>query len=270
MIYLIVSSIHTDNDENEKYYFWVIIKEVKNKEKEKDEENNIRETDEENNKKDKDEENKINIIEKDIVSTIDFNMQKQILNKIKENSEKKMDKEKEKDHEKEKEKDKENDVKNFYNYHSVSFEDISNISIHHLRKLLNEKKENQKNNYTIKEEDKKLIKNEINIEKYDYMRHSYIKNISLKINSYESFIHLFLNGIKKILTKPWELLVDSLVPKSNEGFSLIFSFLIQMCLIWNFSELEIYLLEKVVSRLNIPPSFLGLTIMSWGNNAPDM
>ena len=64
--------------------------------------------------------------------------------------------------------------------------------------------------------------------------------------------------------------MDLLVPKSNEGISLILSFLIPMFLIWNFSDVLIYLLEKIMSRLKVPASFLGFTIMSWGNNAPDM
>jgi Ca2+/Na+ antiporter len=228
MIYIIISSINSDNEENDNNYFWVIIQEKK-----------CNDEVEENNK-DKDKE---------------FN--KYINNNtIKEESESKIFNEKEKD------------FQNIY-IPPTYFEEFSNISIDELRKILKEKNENEIID-NIKEEDNKLITNKFDIEKYDYIRHTYLKNISMKINSYQSLIHLFLNGIVKVLKKPWELLVDSLVPKSNDGFSLIFNFFIQLFLIWNFSELEIYLLEKVISRLNIPASFLGLTIMSWGNNAPDM
>lgn len=120
------------------------------------------------------------------------------------------------------------------------------------------------------DEQKKLIPHKFDIERFNYYKHSYIKNISQKIKTYDSIFSILFKGILKVTSKPWELFMDLFVPKSNEGFSLILGFLIPMFFIWNFSELELFILEKVLSRLKVPASFLGFTIMSWGNNAPDM
>ena len=72
-------------------------------------------------------------------------------------------------------------------------------------------------------------------------------------------------------SKPWEILLNLIIPtKSNSDAVVFLQFLIPVFLIWNISEIEIYLLEKLMAKLNVPASFLGFTIMSWGNNAPDM
>ncbi len=154
----------------------------------------------------------------------------------------------------------------------LSFEEISNKSIDHFKHIIrNRSKEKSIDLEDIVHDDnRKVIFNDLDLEKFNYYKHSYIKNMSTKIDLYESFAILFIKGMFKVLSKPWELLMDLFVTKSNEGFSLFLGFLIPMFFIWNFSELELYILSKVLSRLKVPPSFLGFTIMSWGNNAPDM
>jgi len=72
-------------------------------------------------------------------------------------------------------------------------------------------------------------------------------------------------------SKPWEILLNFLIPtKSNSDAVVFLQFFIPVFLIWNISEIEIYLLEKLIGKMKVPASFLGFTIMSWGNNAPDM
>lgn len=151
-----------------------------------------------------------------------------------------------------------------------SFEEINKMSKDHFKSIIRERSKEKSDIESGNEENKKFISNKFDIVKFNYYKHSYMKNISLKINSYDSFVALLAKGILKVTSKPWELFMDLFVPKSDEGFSLILGFLIPMFFIWNFSELELYILEKVLSRLKVPASFLGFTIMAWGNNAPDM
>jgi Ca2+/Na+ antiporter len=74
----------------------------------------------------------------------------------------------------------------------------------------------------------------------------------------------------KILSKPWEVLLRILTPRSKEGGYLFIHFLVPFILIWNVSEIELFILEKIMKRVNVSANFLGLTISAWGNNAPDM
>jgi Ca2+/Na+ antiporter len=133
------------------------------------------------------------------------------------------------------------------------------------------KKYNENENDKNETEDQNLLLPKIlDIEKLNHYKHIYIKNLYLKINSNQSLLTLFVKGFLKATAKPWEMLLDLFTPKSNEGALLIIKFIIPLFFIWNFSEVELFILEKVMSRLKVPASFLGLTIMSWGNNAPDM
>lgn len=138
--------------------------------------------------------------------------------------------------------------------------------------LKNENKIIKENEYEFNEleEQKVLITKKINIQKLNQFKHIYIKNLYLKLNSNQSLLTLFVKGFLKATAKPWEMLLDLFTPKSNEGAFLIIKFIIPLFFIWNFSEVELFILEKVMGRLKVPASFLGLTIMSWGNNAPDM
>lgn len=85
-----------------------------------------------------------------------------------------------------------------------------------------------------------------------------------------SVVKVILKGFFKISSKPWEILLNIFIPKSHDGYYVFVQFFIPLFFIWNVSEIELFLLEKLIGRLNISPSFLGLTIMAWGNNAPDM
>lgn len=85
-----------------------------------------------------------------------------------------------------------------------------------------------------------------------------------------SFLEFLLKGMLKIFSKPWELLLSLLTPKSYDGMYLFIHFLVPFILIWNVSEIELFVLEKLLKRLNVSANFLGLTITAWGNNAPDM
>jgi len=128
-----------------------------------------------------------------------------------------------------------------------------------------------KYNVNIDSDEKKgLISKKFDLEKFNRYKHIYIKNLIIKFNSNQSLITLFVKGLLKATSKPWEIMLDLFTPKSNEGPFLIIKFIIPLFFIWNFSEIELFILEKVMSRLKVPASFLGLTIMSWGNNAPDM
>lgn len=86
----------------------------------------------------------------------------------------------------------------------------------------------------------------------------------------ESLISTLVKGFFRITSKPWELLLDLFTPKSSEGIYIFIQFFVPLFFIWNVSEIELFILEKLISKLNVPASFLGMTIMSWGNNAPDM
>jgi Ca2+/Na+ antiporter len=85
-----------------------------------------------------------------------------------------------------------------------------------------------------------------------------------------SILNIAYKGIIKVISIPWELLLGVILPKSTEGFYLFVHIFIPLFLIWNISEIELLILENLTSKLNISASFIGLTIMSWGNNAPDL
>ncbi len=89
------------------------------------------------------------------------------------------------------------------------------------------------------------------------------------INQNNLFV-ILIKGIIKIFSRPWELLLDLLIPKSSDGIYLMIRFLVPSILIWNVSEIELFILEKLLKRLNLSATYLGLTITAWGNNAPDM
>ena len=84
------------------------------------------------------------------------------------------------------------------------------------------------------------------------------------------FVSVIVKGLLKIVSTPWDLILRIVLPKSTEGFYIFLHVLVPLFLIWNMSELELFLLESLISRFNLSARFLGLTIMSWGNNAPDM
>jgi len=88
--------------------------------------------------------------------------------------------------------------------------------------------------------------------------------------THDTLFLILIKGFLKILSRPWEMLLNLLTPKSADGIYLFIRFLIPSILIWNVSEIELFILEKVLRRLNISATFLGLTITAWGNNAPDM
>jgi len=241
-VFYLVYLILTSNDKEDDSYSWVILKEENNKTRKTSSENyfdsNVNSS-KENYSKEKEKEKEIKIKEV----------------KENENIHKNLFEDENKILEKEK----------------YSFEEISNKSIDHFKIILRERsKEKSIDNTENGDENKQLISNKLDLEKFNYYKHSCIKNVSLKINSYESFGAFITKGILKVTSKPWEMFMDLFVPKSDEGYSLILGFLIPMFFIWNFSELELFILSKVLSRLKVPASFLGFTIMSWGNNAPDM
>ena len=95
-----------------------------------------------------------------------------------------------------------------------------------------------------------------------------------KIHNDQSFIKTSIICLFKILTKPWEITLNYCLPKRNEitgeDPNIILQFILPLILIWNLCRFELYILGKILSSVNVAPSFLGLTIMSWGNNAPDM
>lgn len=113
------------------------------------------------------------------------------------------------------------------------------------------------------EENDKLIRNKAD----KYRRYEKILN---RIDQDTSAIKWVVKGFFKITSKPWEILLKIFTPKSSDGMLIFVQFFIPLFFIWNVSEIELYLLEKLMKRLNVPASFLGMTIMSWGNNAPDM
>ncbi len=109
---------------------------------------------------------------------------------------------------------------------------------------------------------------------------SYVKNkdrinkILQKIQNDQSFVKITVKCLYKITTKPWEITLNYLLPKrnpkTNEHPNILLQFFLPLILIWNLCSFELVILNQIMSRLNVNPSFLGLTIMSWGNNAPDM
>lgn len=106
--------------------------------------------------------------------------------------------------------------------------------------------------------------------KIENIKHKYVKDV---LNSYDNSSSIVNNLIKLIIKatgKPWEILLDLFTPKSSEAIYLVIRFVVPLFFIWNFTEIELFLLERIMSRCQLPPAFLGLTIMSWGNNAPDM
>ena len=143
--------------------------------------------------------------------------------------------------------------------------------------------ENKQNNSEIDNkslkggEEKKLlaIKKNDDLEKFikdkiDINKQKNVKKNENKINNSNSLLKKTFMLLLKGVTKPWELLLDLFTPNSSEGFYLMIKFIVPLILIWNLSEIELFLLKKIMSRLDLPAGFLGLTIMSWGNNAPDM
>ncbi len=92
----------------------------------------------------------------------------------------------------------------------------------------------------------------------------------LKILESESSLMIIFQAIIQNFSTPWELLLNLLTPRSYEGYYLFIHFLVPSILIWNVSEVELFILEKIIRRLNISANFLGLTLTAWGNNAPDM
>jgi len=164
---------------------------------------------------------------------------------------------------------------NNYNNNKIKYTNYNNICIQkpNLNYLDDNKRKSSKEieNYNCDTEDQNVLLHEkIDVEKLNRYKHIYIKNLYLKLYSNQSLLTLFVKGFLKATAKPWEMLLDLFNPKSNEGACLIIKFIIPLFFIWNFSEVELFILEKVMSRLKVPASFLGLTIMSWGNNAPDM
>jgi Ca2+/Na+ antiporter len=96
------------------------------------------------------------------------------------------------------------------------------------------------------------------------------KKLIESIENDNSFFGFIIKGLVKILSKPWEMLLNLLTPKSSEGIYLLIRFLVPSILIWNVSEIELFVLEKLIRRLNVSATYLGLTLTAWGNNAPDM
>ncbi len=140
-------------------------------------------------------------------------------------------------------------------------------------KINNKQNEDCNLNVYEKEDQIKLlpqITNKFDLEKVNRNKQIHLKNFCIKFNSNQSILNLIIKGFLKATSRPWEMLLDLFTPQSNEGFLLILKFIIPLLFIWNFSEVELFILEKIMSRLKVSPSFLGLTIMSWGNNAPDM
>jgi Ca2+/Na+ antiporter len=85
-----------------------------------------------------------------------------------------------------------------------------------------------------------------------------------------TIIRFIFYGMLKIFSKPWEILLHLIMPKSSKGIYLFIQFLIPLFLIWNVSELELYLLEKLIKKFELSANFVGLTITAWGNNSPDL
>jgi Ca2+/Na+ antiporter len=119
--------------------------------------------------------------------------------------------------------------------------------------------------------------NEINMDDskkqfcYDEMKFNKKKERILEaIENELSIIRFIFYGMLKIFSKPWEILLHFIMPKSSKGMYLFIQFLIPLFLIWNVSELELYLLEKLIKRFDLSANFVGLTITSWGNNSPDL
>lgn len=130
---------------------------------------------------------------------------------------------------------------------------------------------NINNGYKIEMEDQEFLKQQkYFLDKIENIKHVYIKNILKKFESSQNVLKVFVNLFLKATAKPWEIFLDIFMPNSSDGIFLLIRFFIPLFFIWNFSEIELYFLEKIMARLKLPPSFLGLTIMSWGNNAPDM
>ena len=96
------------------------------------------------------------------------------------------------------------------------------------------------------------------------------ERILLAIESEYSIIRFVFYGMLKILSKPWEILLKLIMPKSSDGILLLIQFVIPLFLIWNLSELELYLLEKLIKKFNLSANFVGLTITAWGNISPDI
>jgi Ca2+/Na+ antiporter len=101
---------------------------------------------------------------------------------------------------------------------------------------------------------------------------SYIRQqrVVLVANKELSILSIMVKGFLKIMSTPWDILLKLILPKSKDGWFIWLHVVIPLFLIWNVSEIELFLLEKLISRLKSSPAFLGLTIMSWGNNTPDM
>jgi len=106
-------------------------------------------------------------------------------------------------------------------------------------------------------------------EELNQMKRKKLKLIT-HLEQEKNLVGLFFKNLMKIMCKPWELLLNLLTPRSSEGYYLFIHFLVPSILIWNVSEIELFILEKIMKRLNISANILGLTITAWGNNAPDM
>jgi Ca2+/Na+ antiporter len=150
------------------------------------------------------------------------------------------------------------------NSNDIQSDYLSNIALNQSNYSTTNNKQN------LIEEEEKLLNNKLEKSSLLAFQLSINREKLLSMIENTSIINLFVKGFFKITSKPWEMLLDLFVPKSNEGFFLIIQFLVPLFFIWNVSEIELFILSKMVGRLNVPPSFLGLTIMSWGNNAPDM
>ena len=90
------------------------------------------------------------------------------------------------------------------------------------------------------------------------------------IEQESSIIRFVFYGMLKIFSKPWEILLQLIMPTSNEGIILYIKFLIPIFIIWNVCDFELYLLEKIIKKFNLNANFVGLTITAWGNISPDL
>jgi Ca2+/Na+ antiporter len=91
-----------------------------------------------------------------------------------------------------------------------------------------------------------------------------------KANHELSIKGIIVNGFLKIMSTPWDMLLNIVLPKSRDSWLIWLHLIIPLLLIWNVSEIELYILEKLIARLKSSSGFIGLTLMSWGNNTPDM
>lgn len=112
-------------------------------------------------------------------------------------------------------------------------------------------------------EEKKPLNETDNFE--NIRRIKFLKNLES-----QNFLKTIFKSVLQMFSTPWELLLNLLTPNSYEGCYLFIHFLVPSILIWNVSEFELFILEKILKRLNISANFLGLTLTAWGNNAPDM